>query len=69
VWPTNTLYGVTDSGLDPLPGVVPGNVLKLNQNLSTSPPAFRGSRIVYTAALHLAGDNSGWNAMATWNVP
>jgi M6 family metalloprotease-like protein len=90
--PTNTLYLVPDSGVDLLPGVVPGgtglaangqcsvlangssvtvagNVLTLNVNLSMSTPAFQGGRIVYTAARDVAGNNSGWQATATWNVP
>ncbi len=46
-----------------------GNVLTLNLNLSMSTPGFRGSRIVYTAARDMAGNNSGWQATATWNVP
>ena len=48
---------------------VAGNILTLTVNLSMSTPAFRGSRIVYTAARDLAGNNSGWQATATWNVP
>ena len=48
---------------------VAGNVLTLNVNLSMSTPAFQGGRIVYTAARDLAGNNSGWQATATWNVP
>jgi len=48
---------------------VAGNVLTLNLNLSMSTPGFRGSRIVYTAARDIAGNNSGWQATATGNVP
>jgi len=48
---------------------VAGNLLTLNLNLSMSTPSFRGSRIVYTAARDIAGNNSGWQATATWNVP
>ncbi len=46
-----------------------GNSLTLTLNLSMSTPAFRGARIVYAAARDLAGNNSGWQAVGTWNVP
>lgn len=46
-----------------------GNSLSLSLNLSMSTPAFRGARIVYAAARDLAGNNSGWQAIGTWNVP
>lgn len=46
-----------------------GNSLTLTLNLSMSTPAFRGALIIYGAARDLAGTNSGWQAIGTWNVP
>jgi len=46
-----------------------GNSLTLTLNLSMSTPAFRGARVIYAAARDLAGNNSGWQAIGTWNVP
>ncbi|SPF52304.1 hypothetical protein SBA4_50007 [Candidatus Sulfopaludibacter sp. SbA4] len=41
-------------------------MLTLNMSFN---PAFSGSKIVYLAARDLAADNSGWQALGTWNVP
>lgn len=46
-----------------------GNALTLTLNLTMSTPAFRGARVVYGAARDMAGNNSGWQAIGTWNVP
>ena len=45
-----------------------GDSLLLTLNMSFS-PAFGGNKVVYLAAGDLAGGNSGWQALGTWNVP
>ncbi len=46
-----------------------GNTLTLRLNLTMSSPAFRGSRVIYMAARDLGANNSGWQAVGTWDVP
>ena len=45
-----------------------GTTLTLVLNISFT-PAFAGNKTVYLSALDLAGNNSGWQALGTWQVP
>jgi len=45
-----------------------GNTLTLTLNISFS-SAFAGNKVVYMAAGDVAHNNSGWQALGTWNVP
>ncbi|HYW47284.1 MAG TPA: PPC domain-containing protein [Bryobacteraceae bacterium] len=45
-----------------------GNVLTVTLNMVFG-AGFGGNKVVYMAARDLEGDNSGWQALGTWNVP
>jgi len=45
-----------------------GNTLTLTLNMSFS-ASFAGNKVIYLAARDLQANNSGWQALGTWNVP
>jgi len=45
-----------------------GNTLTLTLNMTFS-ASFAGNKIIYLAARDLQANNSGWEALRTWNVP
>ena len=45
-----------------------GNTLTLTLDMSFS-ASFAGNKVIYLAARDLQGNNSGWQALGTWDVP